>query len=86
VSHAPALSDRAFGVLQGEPEFLDQLVNGRTRPLPGAVGLEAQVADAATPRSDDAADGPEVCAIGVLLVQVLDDIRRNPDKGAKGRG
>ena len=38
-------------------------------PLPGAIRLEPQIADAAAPRGDDAADGAEVGPVDVLLIE-----------------
>ena len=65
VAGITVLDHRAFRILQREPQFLGELVDARAVALPGAVGLEAEVADAAAPRGDDAADGAEVCAVGV---------------------
>src|SRR5262249_55830312 len=71
------LSDgRALGILQREPKLLRQRVDGRAAALPRAVGLEPQIADAASPRRDDAADGAEVAAIRVLLIQAPDHVGR----------
>src|SRR5262249_9780231 len=47
--------------------------------------LEAQIADAATPRRDDSPNRAEVRAIGVLLIEPPDDVRSDPDEGAKRR-
>src|SRR6478735_5826900 len=73
-------------VLQREPQLFRQRIDGRAGALPGAVGLEPQVADAATPRRDDAADGAEVRAIRVLLVQPPGDVGRHANEGAERRG
>src|SRR5205085_11227089 len=77
---------RAFGVLQREPELLGQRVDGRPGALPCAVGLEPQVADAAAPRRDDAADRTEVRSIDVLLIEPPRDVRRDADERAQRRG
>src|ERR671927_191291 len=73
-------------VLQRQPELLRERIDGRSRALPGAVGLEPQVADPAPPRRDDAADRAEIAAIGVLLVEPPDDVRRDADERAQRRG
>ena len=70
---------RALRILQREPQLLRQRIDGRAAALPGAFGLEPQVADAAAPRRDHAADGAEVGAIGVLLIEPAD--RRRARRG-----
>ena len=79
------LNRRAFGILQRQPQLLRERVDRRAASLPGAFGLEPQVADAAAPRRDDAADGAEVGAVGVLLVEPADDVRRDADERAQRR-
>src|SRR5207245_11032733 len=61
------LNSGALRVLKRQPELLRQRIHRRAAPLPRALGLEPQIADAAAPRRDDAADRPEVGAIRVLL-------------------
>src|SRR5581483_9542012 len=73
-------------VLQRQPQLLRQRIHRRPAPLPRAFGFEPQVADAAPPRRDDAADGAEVGAVGVLLVEAADDVRRDADERAQRRG
>src|SRR5262249_52456426 len=48
-------------------------------------GLEPEVADAAAPRRDDAADRPEIAAVRVLLVETADDVGRDANEGAQRR-
>src|SRR5439155_23871578 len=48
--------------------------------------LEAQVADAAAPRRDDAADRAEVGAVRVLLVEAANHVGRDADEGAQRGG
>src|SRR5262245_60260444 len=68
----PRSNHRAFRILEGEFQFFRELIDGRARALPRAVGLESQVADAAAPRRDHAADRAEVGAIGMLLIETAD--------------
>src|SRR5207248_7335649 len=75
----------AFRILQREPQLLGQRVDRRPGALPGAVGLEPQVADAAAPRRDDAADRAEVRSIDVLLIEPPRDVRRDADERAQRR-
>src|SRR6476646_4711846 len=72
-------------VLQREPQLFRQRIDGRAGALPGAVGLEPKVADAAAPRRDDAADGAEVAALGVLLIEPPNDIGGDADEGTERR-
>src|SRR5213075_636117 len=53
--------------------------------LPGAFGLKAQIADAAAPRRDHAADGAEVRAVGMLLIETADNIGGDADERAQRR-
>src|SRR5712692_7439717 len=50
--------------LTREPQLFCQRIDGGTCALPGALGLEAQVADSAAPRRDHAADGAKIAPIG----------------------
>src|SRR5438034_1490151 len=68
---------RALGILQRESQLLRERLDGRAGALPLPFGLEAQVADAAAPRRNDTADRTEITAIGVLLIQTADDVRRD---------
>src|SRR4029450_4957035 len=63
------LNGCSFRILQREPQFLRQRIHGRPRPLPLPLGFEAEIADAPAPRGDDAADGAEIAAVGMLLVE-----------------
>src|SRR5690606_20948774 len=78
--------DRAFGVLQREAQFLRQPVDRRALPFPRAVALEAQRADAAAPRRDDAADRARIRPLPVLLVDLLEDVGRHADERTQGGG
>src|SRR5690349_4793470 len=79
-------SDRgAFRILQREPQLLRERIDGRARPLPGAFGLEPQIADPPAPRCDHAPDRAEVRPVGVLLIEAPDDVRRDADEGAQRR-
>src|SRR5437868_3082638 len=74
------LNRSPFRVHQRQAQFLRQRIDRGARALPRAFGLEAQVADAAAPRRDDAADGAEVRAVGVLLIEALDHLGRDADE------
>src|SRR5476649_470060 len=76
----------AFWIHEREPQFLRQRVDRRPRALPGAFGLEPQVADAAAPRRDDAADRAEVRPIRVLLIEPLDHFGRDAHERAQRGG
>ena len=77
---------RALRILQRQPQFLGERLDGRAAALPRAFGLEPQVADAAAPRRDDAADRTEVATVGVFLIQPPNDVRRDADERAERRG
>src|SRR5882672_5248726 len=79
------LNGSSFRIHQREPQLLCERIDGRAGPLPGAFGLEPQVADAAAPWRDDAADRPEVGAVGVLLIEPADDVGRDADERAQRR-
>ena len=81
----PGSNHRAFGILKGQFQLLGELIDRRSGSLPRAVGLEAQIADAAAPRRDHAADRAEVGAVGVLLIEPADDVGRDADEGAQRR-
>src|SRR3984893_8876946 len=79
-------SDRCtLRILQREPQLLRQRIDRGPAALPRPFGLEPQVADAAAPRRDHAADGAEVGTVGVLLVETADDIRGDAHERAKRR-
>src|SRR6185295_15163173 len=80
------LDSRALRVHESEPELFRQRIDRRAAALPRAFGLEPQIADAAAPRSQDAADRAEVRAIGVLLIETPDDIGRDADERPQRRG
>src|SRR3954462_1205752 len=80
-----ASNGRSLRVLQRQPQFLRQRIDRGASPLPGAFGLEAEVADAASPRRDYAADRTEVGAVGVLLVQAAHHVGRDLDEGTQRR-
>src|SRR5687768_10198843 len=60
---------RPFRILERQLQLARQRVHRRSRPLPRPFALEPQVADAAAPRRDHAADRPEVAPVGVLLIE-----------------
>src|SRR5712671_6165331 len=72
-------------VLQREPQFLRQRIDGCPGAFPRAVGLEPEVPDTASPRCDHAADGSKVGALGVLLIQPAGDIGRDADERSQRR-
>ena len=74
-----------FRILQRETQFLGQTVDGRSLSFPRAVGFEAQCPDSPAPWRDDATDGAEVRPIRVLLIDPLQDIRRDTNERAEGR-
>src|SRR5918995_4778825 len=80
------LDARAFRVLQREAQLLRETVHRRPLPLPRTFRLKPQCADAAAPRRDDASNGAAVGAVGVLLIDALDDVRRDANEGAQGGG
>src|SRR6188768_2583150 len=79
-----ALACGTFGILQCQPQLLSQVVHRRPLALPCAIGFEAERADAAAPRRDHAANRAEVGATGVLLVDLLQHVRRDADERAEG--
>jgi hypothetical protein len=81
-----ALACGTFRILQRETEFLRQVVYRRSLPLPGTVGLEAQRADTPAPRRDDAANRAIVRTVGVMLIDLLDHVRRDADERAQRGG
>src|SRR5689334_20149221 len=85
VTSSVRLDSRSLRILQRQPALLGQRIDRRAAALPRALGLEAEIADAAAPRRDDAADGAEVRAVGVLLVQPADDVGRDSDERAQRR-
>src|SRR4051812_48686758 len=86
ISSVPtSLDGGSFRIHQRQPQFLRQRIDGRAGALPRAFGLEPEIADAAAPRRDDAADGAEIRAVGVLLIEALDHLGSDADKGAQRR-
>src|SRR5437667_3199622 len=79
------LDPRAFRIFQRQLELTRQRLDGGTAALPRAFRLEPQIADAPAPRGEDAADGPVVAAIRVILIEPPDDIGRDADERAKRR-
>src|SRR4051794_37426924 len=71
-SRSLRLDGRALRVLERQPQLFGERIDRGAGALPGAVGLEPQIADAATPRRDHAADRAEVAALGVLLIEPAD--------------
>ena len=71
------------GILQRQPQLLRQGIDRRSLPLPRAVGFEPQRSDPAAPRRNHAADRAVVGAIGVLLIDALDHVRRDADERAQ---
>src|SRR6266850_4222623 len=80
-----ALHRCSLRVLQREPQLLRQRIDRRAGALPLPFGLEPEIADTAAPRRDDAADGAEIAAIRVLLIEAADDVGRDPDERAERR-
>src|SRR4029077_300105 len=80
-----SLDGGSFRIHQRQPELLRQRIDRRARALPRAFGLEAEIADAAAPRRDDAADGAEVGSIGVLLIEAPDHLGRDADERPQRR-
>src|SRR5256885_1579906 len=72
-----ALNRRSLRILQREPQLLRQRIDRRAGALPLPFGLEPEIADAAAPRRDDAADGAEIAAVRVLLIEAADDVGRD---------
>src|SRR5436190_3111723 len=72
-----------FGILQREPKLFCQRLDGGAGALPLSFSLEAQIADAAPPRRDHPADGAEIAAIGVLLIETPDHIGGDADERAQ---
>src|ERR1051325_11630321 len=63
------LDPRAFRIFQRQLQLTRQRLDGRAAALPRALGLETQIADAPTPRSDDPADRAVVPAIRMILIK-----------------
>src|SRR4051812_22811058 len=81
------LASCALRVLQCKLQLFGERLDGRAATLPGAVGLEPEIADASAPRRDHTADRPEVRALCVLLVEPADHIGCNTDERPQsGRG
>src|SRR3954471_11205489 len=78
-----SLHPRPFRIFQRQLELPRQCVGGRAGPLPRAFALEPQVADAAPPRSDHAADGAKVGPVGVFLVQAPHNVWGHADERAE---
>ena len=57
----------------------------RSSALPGAVGLEPQVANAPAPWRNHAADGPEVGAFRMLLIEPAHDVGRDTNERPQRR-
>src|SRR5690606_10730318 len=70
-------------IFERELQFLGERLDRRAPALPLPFGLEPQVADAAAPGCDDAADGAKVGALGVLLIEATDDVGRHADERAQ---
>src|SRR5262245_54699259 len=80
-----ARSDRrALGILKGQSELLGQRIDGRPAALPRAIGFEAQIADPSAPRRDHTANGAEIRAIRVLLIEPACDVAGNTDERPQG--
>src|SRR5215204_4679354 len=80
--HAVALHSGAFRILQSQLQLPSERIHRRTGALPRALRFETQIANASAPRSDGPADGAEVAAISVFLIQPSHHIRSNPDERA----
>src|SRR5690349_5315199 len=81
----PELDSGPLRVLQRELQLLRQRFDSGAAALPGAVGLETEIADAAAPRRNDAPDRTEVGAIRMLLIEPADDVRSHADERAQRR-
>src|SRR5262245_14275889 len=75
---------RAFRVLKRETKFFGERVDCCASSFPGAVAFEAQIADSPAPRRNDAADGAEIRAICVVLIEPADHVGRYADECAEG--
>ena len=73
-SDGPVLHSSAFRIFQRQLELTRQRFDGRALPFPRAVGLEPQVADAASPWSDDPTDRAVIATIGVILIKSPNDV------------
>src|SRR5882762_5790795 len=69
------LNPSAFRIFQRQLELTRQRLDGSPLTLPSALCLEAEVADAAAPRRDHAADRAIVTAIGMILVESTYHVR-----------
>src|SRR5215203_1345906 len=79
------LAGRTFRVLQRQSQFLRQVIDRRSLPLPCAIGFEPECADTPAPRRNDTSDGTEVGAIGVMLIDLLNHVRRDANERAQCR-
>src|SRR6188472_4647935 len=73
------LDPRAFRIFQRQLQLPGKRIHGRPRTLPRALAFEAQVTNPATPGSDDAANGPEIRPVRMLLIEPADDVGRDAD-------
>src|SRR6266850_6637176 len=84
--HLPTLHSSAFRIFQRQLELTRQRLDGCPLPLPRALGLEPQVADAAYPRGDDASDRAVVATVGVILIKSANDVRGDAyERAQRGR-
>src|SRR4051794_19701238 len=79
------LDSCSLRILQGELQLLGERVDGGSATLPLPLGFETQIADAAAPRRQHPADGAEIAAVGVLLIETANHVRRDPDEGPQRR-
>src|SRR5215203_2001613 len=76
---------RAFGILQGQAQFLGERLHGRAAAFPLALRLETEVTDAAAPRRNHAPDRAGISSLGVLLIEPPDDVWCDTDESPQGR-
>src|SRR5215217_7284595 len=70
----------AFRIFQREFEFARKRLHRCSAALPGAFGLEPQIADTPAPRRDDASNRTVIAAVRVVLIEAANDVRRDPDE------
>src|SRR5689334_9167863 len=79
------LDPGAFWIFQRQLELARQRLDRGTAALPRAFGFKSQVTNATAPWRDDSTDRAVIAAVGVILIEPPDHIRRYANEGAKCR-
>src|SRR3954464_12669110 len=76
----------SLGILKRQTKFLGERIDRRSLAFPGALRLEAQIADPSAPWRNHPPYRTKIGTIRVLLVQPPNHIRRDADKRPKRGG